>query len=308
MNLPTVHNRVINHIAKQLHGGLNLYFTDCCNRCGGHTTQHILFKEWDEVRTEYHDGNEVLGKAFRYDIALLKKGMVIGVIEVRDTSPVKSEKWFSLTDEKTFPWIEVNADARYFLESDPWIVSESFPKEVTYNYHPLFNYCDDCNEKIKAENAERARYFEYQMAAILKSDEILDTRFIDIYRYDSNYHRRDVVLLQTPRGEDNHKVFYVRLEDGRYLDQAFTHMKDAYEAIEQYFDRLDPEEFFTDDPSDFDQYGNSPTCYYYPPKNASDPNEYPLRYEFNPRIRKWETIPDLMKWEDEPQNWGKRYR
>ncbi len=307
MKSATIHNQIQKYIADQLREGSKLYFIDQCKSCGGNPKTNILFEGWDSVRTEHHDRDTSTTKAFRYDIALLKGGTVIGAIEIRATSAVKSKKWYSLTDDKEFPWIEVNAVDQYFLRSDPWKIADPFPGSVTNNYHPQFNFCEVCFERMKAEESERLMLHELRMSEILKSDETIDIRFIDIYRHHSNYHTRDIVFLQTPRGDKNRNVFYVRLEDGRYVDEAFSHERDAHDAIDRYFNRLNPDEFFIDDPSDFDKYGNPPTCYDYSPQNSSEPNEYPKRYEFNSQTRIWEIDPHIMKGEDDYQNWGKRW-
>jgi hypothetical protein len=303
LKLPTIHNQIQEYIANQLREGSELFTIDHCERCGGDPRKHNLFSNWDSVKIEQHERNESLNERFLYDIALLRDDEIVGVIEIRASSPVKSNKREFLTFDKQLTWIEVLAKPEYFLDADPWQISDPFPKHITFNYFPLFTYCDICNEKMRIEREQRDRYQEAKLAKLLASDETLYTLFRDVYRIKTNYHYRDIVYLETPRGAEANQFYYVKLADGRYLDEAFIHLRDAYDAIEDYFNRYSEDEFMIDDPTQEDTDGNPPTCYY-EPQYHTNPRDFDERYEFNSRKGKWEVFHGIIRWEDDEDGTG----
>ena len=127
-----------------------------CPNC----SQGVLFSQtpqYDDVAREVNVGR------YRVDVALLRDGIPVSGIEIRDTHPVDQSKWDAFK-ELRFPCIEVAAkDVIYMWEYDLKSWRQPFPKlsfpmrldlkAIKHNLH-LFNdqlhriYCDKCDDGV----------------------------------------------------------------------------------------------------------------------------------------------------------------
>jgi hypothetical protein len=128
------------HIAHQLKAASKLFADQNCSGACGDKTQYLFLSDWDDVQVECGIG------PYWADVALLRDGQVIGVIEIFVAHKTEEEK-ARYFDENNIPWIEVPVyDDEIYLGDNAWTADDPLPQmNLTFGSNRWT--CDECNEE-----------------------------------------------------------------------------------------------------------------------------------------------------------------
>lgn len=197
------------HIAKQLEKAHKLLLSQSCTKNLSHKEpiqrQHVWTSGWDAVEIEYSLGS------YRPDIALLKNGQVMAVIEILVTHEVESGK-AQYFEENGIRWLEVLGREELYSGPALWSALDSLSYSRISPKVPSWT-CSDCVNAQATLNREQKLREETRIAdyerRIANYNGIWCSRIVDFY-YPEDKHWRGVYRI--------HYTF----QDGRLVKVALS--------------------------------------------------------------------------------------
>ena len=172
------------HIYMQMLNGTTVTIKkNCTGSCSANKTITWV-TNWDHVEVEYSVDS------IRPDIALLKKGKVIGAVEIFNTHRVNEIKEKKLNKLK-LPWIEIRATEDLYIGENYWTHQKPLPVARVYPEIERWT-CKDC----KTNDQE---FEEVQLDNGTKN--VHAVKMIDFYYPSRRYRELYWILIKTIRGK-----------------------------------------------------------------------------------------------------------